>query len=134
MKRSLTPAEQAKSDERKARFRVMVKQIADMSDGDRAAIAAKMIGLVTTEGRSLSMHNCCMIWSQFPTATVVGGFRQWIKQGRAVRKGEHGIMIWVPMMKGKAEGVEGEKCGFICGTVFDVSQTQEIEVESLTAA
>ncbi len=66
---------------------------------------------------------------------MVGGFRQWKDKGRSVRKGEHGLMIWVPTGKGeKAEdgapvpaaeaGAEKEKrAGFIMGTVFDVTQT-----------
>jgi hypothetical protein len=30
-------------------------------------------------------------------ATIVGGFRQWLKQGRCVKKGEHRSDIWIPL-------------------------------------
>jgi hypothetical protein len=69
------------------------------------------------------------VLNQLPTASMVGGFRQWLDKGRAVKKGEHGLMIWIPT-KGKekptAEEVEQEtnRPNFVMGTVFDVSQTE----------
>src|SRR5208282_4903090 len=83
---------------------------------------------------------------QIPGASMVGGFRQWLKLGRCVRKGQHGASIWVPAGARKADsppagagedahdaGVAGEGSGgsdrtrFVIGTVFDVSQTDEIQ-------
>jgi len=135
MKKDLTPEMIAKRDARRAKFRTLCKTVADLQPLQRDALAAKMLGAITCEGRQLSIHNLCLIAYQMPTATIVGGFRQWIKVGRAVKKGEHGLMIWVPKMIGKTTTVEndgsetkdGEKCGFLIGTVFDISQTQEIE-------
>ena len=64
---------------------------------------------------------------------MVGGFRQWIKAGRAVRKGEHGMSILVPCMPGKDraddDAAQNDSVRFIGGTVFDVSQTDAIERE-----
>jgi antirestriction protein ArdC len=105
-----------------------------MPEGERAALAAKVVGVVTVEGHALSLHNVLLIAMQCPTATIVGGFRQWIKAGRAVRKGEHGISIWVPVKpKGETEqgaapaaDPKGGDTRFIAGYVFDVSQTDEI--------
>jgi hypothetical protein len=63
---------------------------------------------------------------------LVGGFQQWKAHGRSVRKGAHGLMIWIPT-KGKdepdkptPEDAEGavRRSGFVMGTVFDVSQTE----------
>jgi hypothetical protein len=66
-------------------------------------------------------------------ATIVGGFRQWLKQGRAVRKGEHGLMIWVPLLRKSGDSIAGESgesepddVRFMPGTVFDISQTAAI--------
>lgn len=128
--RKLTDEQRAKSDERKARFRAMVKQVADMTDAQRDTLAAKMIGVINCEGRTLSPRNCCLVAMQCPTATIVGGFQQWIKQGRAVRKGETSISIWIPTARArKNEDGEkiGEDTGFICGAIFDISQTEAIE-------
>jgi len=132
--KKLTAEQERKRDERRARFKALVKRVADMQPLERDALAAKMLGVVTCEGRALSTHNACLIAFQNPSATLVGGFRQWIKQGRAVRKGEHGLMIWVPKMLGATKSVDGdgqenkdgEKVGFLIGTVFDVSQTDAI--------
>ena len=123
MRRPLTEAQSAASAERKARMRAIWKRIAEMPEDERAALAAR-IDPVTVEGRKLSLHNACMIAMQNPSATVVGGFRQWKAEGRQVRKGEHGIGIWVPRFAGKDAEEAGEVEGFLFGTVFDISQTE----------
>lgn len=138
MKRVLTAEQQAKRDARRAQFRALWKQVASMPELDRIQLANKY-GLRTVEGHELSLCNTVLIVMQNPTATVLGGFRQWIKQGRAVMKGQHGCMIWVPTGTKKAdspeattptEPINGESesdTRFIIGTVFDIAQTQEIE-------
>lgn len=109
-------------------MRSLASRIGAMSADERAAMAAKLPTVVTIEGRALSVFNTCLVASQNPSVTVVGGFRQWIAAGRAVRKGEHGLALWVPIGKKDADGeASDDKPGFILGTVFDVSQTQEIE-------
>ncbi len=98
-----------------------------------------------------SFFNMMLIMLQHPDATNVASFNTWKSMGRHVRKGEHGIDIFVPMFAkvyGKAEQsateeeafgeeasndepIEGEvqECqgktllGFKIGRVFDVSQT-----------
>ena len=113
-------------EERRARLREIASQVAKMSDEQRAALAAR-VSITTIEGRSLSMHNQCLLAYQIPSATIVGGFKQWIKAGRAVMKGQHGSVIWVPIgRKDKETGEIQERTGFVLGNVFDVSQTQEI--------
>lgn len=117
-------------DERKSKMRAIAAQISKMTPEQRAEFAARMPAIVTIEGRALSVFNCCLLATQCPTCTVVGGFRQWIKSGRAVRKGEHGYAIWVPMGPRKQDGDaatdQSDETRFILGTVFDVSQTDEI--------
>lgn len=112
--------------------RKLKKQFADkvkaMSESERQAIADKF-GVVTIEGRSLSCYNCCMVWMQNPSATVVGGFKQWKKSGRIVRKGQHGMAIWVPIGTKDSDGNLSEVDRCILGTVFDISQTEEIDLE-----
>ena len=136
MKKQLTAEQKAKAEERKAQFRDLWKRVSAMPELERIQLSNRL-GLVTCEGRALSLTNQMLIALQRPGATVLGGFRQWLKQGRAVRKGEHGAMIWVPCgVKGGAdasaspEGTgdagEGSDVRFIVGTVFDIGQTEEL--------
>jgi hypothetical protein len=137
MKRTLSAEQKQKSEERRARLRGLAKQISGMGAAERADLAARC-PVMTIEGRVLSQFNQCMVAMQNPTATICGGFRQWIKAGRAVRKGEHGAAIWIPTGKTQdattpneptAEDTEGQSVRFILGTVFDVTQTDEIADE-----
>ena len=79
-----------------------------------------------------SFGNCMLIARQKPDATLVAGFRAWLKLGRCVRKGEKGICILAPMV-GKKEADDGsgetrEVFGFRAVHVFDVSQTEGEEL------
>jgi hypothetical protein len=123
-KRQPTAEQAAKAAERREKFRALAKQIGEMSDAERSAMSAKMIGLVTVEGHHMSAVNCCLIYSQMPDATVVGGFRQWLKAGRCVKKGEHGLSIWLCSERKGEEGKPADQI-FFMGTIFDVSQTEE---------
>jgi N-terminal domain of anti-restriction factor ArdC len=84
-----------------------------------------------------SPRNAKLIAAQRPDATVVAGFREWLAQGRAVRKGEHGIKILAPSRyaadAGEDESSEtaGEASAdhmrFVFVTVFDIAQTDALE-------
>jgi hypothetical protein len=136
MRKSLTPEQKAAREERKAKFKDLWKQVADMPEAERLQLSARL-GIVTPDGHALSVHNQCLVSFQRQTATVVGGFRQWLKQGRCVKKGEHGMMIWVPIRSKVApeteepeepeSETESKPTGtrFIIGTVFDIAQTEE---------
>lgn len=131
MKKQLTAEQIEKRDARRAAFQETCRKIKALSEVQRAELAASC-PVVNIEGHVLSLKNRCLIALQSPAATVVGGFRQWLKVGRCVRKGEHGISIWVPAGGRKAkkedgdtEYAEGAETFFIAGTVFDVSQTEE---------
>jgi len=130
--KTATEQQKAAGEARRAKFRTLAKQLSALPAAKRAEIAAKLPAIATIEGRTLSTVNMCLVAAQFPTATIVGGFRQWLKAGRAVRKGEHGISLWVPAGTRKADGeqaetVTGDKVRFLAGVVFDVSQTEEIQ-------
>lgn len=131
MKRVLTAEQTAARDARRARFQELSRKIAAMSDTERAKWQAEAGIVVTIEGHALSPRNTILCYFQRQGVTMVGGFRQWIKAGRAVMKGEHGISILVPVGVKHADGGEAEaesgEVHFIAGTVFDVTQTQEIE-------
>lgn len=136
MKKQLTAEQIAKRDERRAKFKALWKTVAEMPEPDRVAMANKA-GIRTCEGHALSARNQCLIALQCPAASIVGGFRQWIKQGRAVMKGQHGAMIWVPTggrTAAPADGsteptTAGDEVRFCIGTVFDIGQTVEITAD-----
>lgn len=142
MRKQPTEEQKQKTKERREKFRGFVKQLAKMSDSERAALAAKIPVIATCEGRVLSLHNQLLLACQCPTATMVGGFAQWRKLGRTVRKGEHGHMIWcptnltlvgddTPQPSDLDSGEEKSTIRFIIGTVFDVAQTEELGGEVL---
>ena len=145
MRRQPTVDQKAKAAERRERFRGIVTQVAAMTDEQRGELVMRCGAVMTCEGRPLSPFNSCLLLTQFPTSSIVGGFLQWKAHGRSVKKGEHGLMIWVPVgRKGEkadaqdaAETDEKKGSGFIMGTVFDVSQTEtsneRIESELQTA-
>lgn len=141
MKRKPTEEQKAAAEARRESFRALSRQIAAMTPDERAALAARMPAVVTVAGHALSAFNSALLVHQNPTATVVGGFRQWLAANRCVRKGERGAAIWVPA-GGRAEATQegaepnaeaGERPRFIVGYVFDVTQTQEIAGDAVAA-
>src|SRR4029079_10581400 len=100
-KRQPTAEQRQKAAERRERFTALAKQVAAMSDDERTALVMKVGAIVTCEGHPLSVHNTCLVLTQLPTASMVGGFWQWQDKGRRVKKGEHGLMIWIPTAKGE---------------------------------
>jgi hypothetical protein len=134
--RHATEEQKAKAQERRNAFKDIVKKVAALSEEARAEIAARTM-ITTCEGHALSVHNNCLIAAQGgESLTLVGGFRQWLKQGRGVKKGEHGYAILFPREKKNGDGAkdqltqeEAEKpeIRFLIGYVFDISQTMEVE-------
>jgi len=99
-----------------------------MSDAQRAELAAKMPGVANPQGHTLSMTNTIGLMMQCGRTdlTIVAGFRQWIKAGRSVAKGEKSVgCILVPCAK-KGETKEADQVWFRAVPVFDVSQTDAI--------
>jgi hypothetical protein len=132
MKRQLTQEQVQARDERRAQFRAIWKQVAAMPESERLAMAAKY-GYRTCEGHSLSVANAMLIAFQ-GGGSVFGGFRQWQKHGRAVRKGEHGRAIFIPLGHKTTDAVTGEastvmdESRFGTDYVFDIAQTDEMAV------
>ena len=116
--------------EKKEKINRIRKTLSEMTEEQRQAIADKF-GIVTVEGHLLTPHNQCFLVAQSEiNFTIVGGFQQWKKAGRIVRKGEHGFLIFVPS-KGKQEAnsemtSDDENVHFFTTTVFDISQTEVI--------
>lgn len=138
-RKNITPEQKAKAEERRARFKQLVKQVSQMTDAERFEMIARVGAVVTCEGRALSPTNTVLCLMQLPGVSMVGGFKQWLRQGRSVVKGQHGISIWIPCVRkgtaehfeinGRAEGDAPSETYFTSGTVFDISQTQPVEME-----
>lgn len=140
-RRQATEEQRAAAKERRRQMGELARRIAAMTDEQRAEMQKRMPSIATIEGHALSFHNTAMIIMQNGEhATVVGGFRQWKKAGRFVRKGEHGFAIWAPRKKKTAgeDTIEvsvseidaDEDLSFLLVTVFDVSQTDELSAAS----
>jgi len=128
---------QIKRQEKKEKIIRIRKTLSEMSEEQRQAIADKY-GIVTVEGHLLTPHNQCFLVAQSEiNFTVVGGFQQWKKSGRIVRKGEHGVLILVPSKTNSDENPEivsdGEDVRFFSATVFDISQTEIINKQNEVA-
>ena len=116
---------QLKRQEKKEKIIRIRKTLSEMTEEQRQAIADKY-GIVTVEGHLLTPHNQCFLVAQSEiNYTVVGGFQQWKKAGRIVRKGEHGFFILVPSKIQQDENSEmiadDEDIKFYSATVFDIS-------------
>ncbi|OGU80834.1 MAG: hypothetical protein A2499_04845 [Stygiobacter sp. RIFOXYC12_FULL_38_8] len=118
--------------EKKEKIIRIRKTLSEMTEKQRQAIADKF-GIVTVEGHSLTAHNQCFLVAQSElNFSIVGGYKQWQKAGRSVRKGEHGFYIFVPS-KTKEESensaevsADDETPFFFTAVVFDISQTEAI--------
>jgi antirestriction protein ArdC len=84
-----------------------------------------------------SWGNTLLIAAQRPDATRVAGFHAWLRLGRHVCKGEHGIAILAPVVprlrvvdddSGDERWVAGRPHAFRVAHVFDVSQTDGEEL------
>lgn len=128
MKKALTAEQKQATAERRDRFKALVKKVAAMTVDERKALVATTPGIITVDRHTLSPVNSILIMMQNPEATIVGGFNQWIKNGRTVRKGEHGSSIWIPLNKaGAGTNEQPDELHFGSGTVFDITQTKELE-------
>lgn len=144
-----TEEQKAAAAAKREKFRQLCKMIGDMSEDARMLIVDKIGGVINTDGRKLSVFNSCLLASQLPTVSQVGGFQQWRRIGRKVKKGERGLSLWIPCGGGgKAEGGpadvanNGEPIGdatdksgsrFMMGYVWDISQTEEIPADDTGA-
>lgn len=78
-----------------------------------------------------SFNNCLLIAMQCPSASYVAGYRSWQRNfHRQVKKGAKAISIISPVpykKKNEETGEEEERLGFRASSVFDISDTYQIE-------
>lgn len=132
-RRKPTAEQSAAAAEKRAKMRELAALVSAMPQEKRQAIADQA-GIHTIEGRPLSPHNACFLMVQASGVSVVGGFQQWKKAGRTVRKGAKGLAIWIPTGSRDTDGADtaapeaGEEKNirprFVMGYVFDITQTR----------
>ena len=96
---------------------------------------------VASRFHQYSPNNCFMILSQCPEASRVAGYKTWQSLGRQVRKGEHGLRIFAPIVRkmtvtdeATGEDVELRSLAtFRLVSVFDVSQTEGDDLAEVSA-
>lgn len=113
---------------KKTKMRELAEQFAKLSESERVELSNQLGSLRTIEGRPLSFKNSAMLYFQRKGVSIVGGFQQWKKAGRIVRKGEKSLVIFCPASKKPKEGEVSEDSPlfFFAGNVFDISQTEPL--------
>ena len=136
-RRESTPEQKEAAAARRAALRGMFAKIKALPIEKRVLLADTYGIRSAEEGREFSVNNQLLIAFQLPSASVVGGFDQWRKVGRCVRKGSKALAIWIPIGTGRdrdgapaenatATATDPDETRFILGNVFDISQTYDI--------
>ena len=127
---------QTKKALKQAQLKESLDALRALSDTDQAALVAARNsagrGVVMVTGHTPSVRNCAFLClqSQGRPLSIIGGFRQWEAAGRRVRRGETGYKILVPSQFTRVDDTSGATIDglyFRFATVFDISQTDEIE-------
>lgn len=131
-KRRKEPTEEQKAaaKERREQIKKLCHVVKALTPEKRVLLASRF-GIRNPEGRELSTFNQCLLIHQSEKVSIVGGFQQWRKLGRTVKKGARALAIWVPIgSKSETDSAEpegDEDTRFILGNVFDISQTETPE-------
>ena len=123
--RRLKMNEQQSTLNRREKISLLNKQITSLSEEKKNQIAKKL-GVVNIEGKYYSLHNQLLLSMQIDNPTVVAGFKQWQESKRKIKKGEHGALILFPVGSKDNNGLVEEPTNFLTATVFDISQTEEM--------
>lgn len=129
--RKPTDAQKAAAQKKREAFRALAQKVSAMDQDEKQAFMKSFPAVATIEGHVLSNSNMMLVLMQNSQATIVGGFRQWIKAGRVVRKGQHGVTIWVPSASGKTDESGEADLRFLTATVFDIAQTDAMQAEEV---
>ncbi|MBU0472919.1 MAG: hypothetical protein KKF62_02015 [Bacteroidetes bacterium] len=119
-------------DAKKQKIQAIYQSVKDLTLEQKDFLSKNLI-VKNPEGHFLSCHNCIMLERQAAmynpniSFSVVGGFQQWQKHNRQVKKGESGFYIAIPSKKENEQNSENnEEVFFFFKAVFDISQTEEI--------
>jgi len=120
-----TPKQKEKAEKKRNAFRELFNLVKNLTPEERSKYS-EIAPILTIEGHVLSGTNQILIAMQFQDATIVGGFRQWRKANRTVKKGETAISIWIPSKKSTEDDeTTDDEVKFFMGNVFDITQTTQ---------
>ena len=106
--------------ERKAKKAAIIARAKAMQEaGSKHDIALSLTG------RSYSQVNQYLIAAQNGPAGLYGGFVGWKAQGRQVKKGGHGVIVYAPITKKDDDG-SSEVVNMTTAYIFHVDQTEAI--------
>jgi len=109
-----------------ARITKRIQELAQATDAARVSEEMQRYLDMCSRFHQYSPCNVWLILMSQPNASYIAGFKKWQSMGRYVRKGEHGIPIFAPIISTVTNnlGEEDQRLvGFKVVYVFDVSQT-----------
>jgi antirestriction protein ArdC len=125
-----------KTRQLQTRINTFVEELATSTDQSRSSPKLLEYLAFTASFHHYSLHNTMLIFTQYPEATRVAGYKKWRAMGRQVKKGEKGIAIFAPMrFKRPQEAAEEDLkpiLAFRVVYVFDVVQTEGEELPELS--
>lgn len=139
-RKEATPEQKEAAQARRAAIKNLCAIVKALPIEKRVLLAASY-GIRNPDGRELSPFNQCLLVHQNSSVSIVGGFQQWKKLGRSVKKGERSLAIWVPCGKqaesaseaGANPDTENDRF-FILGSVFDITQTETDDEKAVRKA
>jgi hypothetical protein len=126
----LSPDQIEASKVRKETLRKLATSVREMTEEEQVAEVAKSGLIPSIAGRDLSPFNSIFLRRQMAGVQQVGGFQQWRKEKRKVKKGSKALAIWMPLKKKEdkkdaPDKEETDSLMFRIVNVFDISQTEE---------
>jgi hypothetical protein len=119
------------NDQKKTKIKAIYQSVKDLTPEQKEQLIMSL-NIKNPEGHSLSGNNCILLERQAAmynpniSFSVVGGFNQWQKHNRKVKKGESGFYIAIPSKKENQQSKESDEVFFFFKAVFDVTQTEEL--------
>ena len=131
--KTATPEQKAAHTAKLESLKELTRKIAAMTEAEKIKWTQRA-PVLKADGTPYSPTNQMLLMSQMENVTICAGFAQWKQLGRSVKKGEHGLAMWTPGAKAKDPHKKpGEMSPsdldvyFFMATVFDISQTEEIQ-------
>ena len=130
-KLDLSPEKIAASKARKQGLRKLATSVREMTEEEQQVETNKFGLIPSIAGYELSSFNSIFLRRQRANVSEVGGFNQWRKAGRKVKKGSKAISIWLPCKKKEKTDAETgetipEEKFFRLVNVFDILDTELI--------
>lgn len=110
---------------KKQKIKAIYQSVKDLTQDQKDQLMMQL-NIKNPEGHYLSGRNCILLERQAAiynpniSFSVVGGFQQWQKHNRKVKKGESGFYIAIPSKKENQESENSDEVFFFFKAVFDI--------------